>query len=217
MLRVRKSVLKDDQGLAAVEFALIFPICLVLFMGVVEICNFSLQSRRADMAVNLAAELISRDTDGLLQISERRTIEDVWMIVNPTAYHDVAGPDGEWANGYSREFASVKFISDKNCSINCSYRPITIWTFLSKDALKNSVSIQCALTVVKNDSDANGSQLRVGTTGRSPIVIADFTYPYEPIFYGFLFHDIELRVSAVRRIRNGLPLDHAPDPLVKRC
>lgn len=217
MLDRLKRFFKDIRGAAAVEFAFVIPIFITLFFGVVEYSKYSMESRRAEMAVDFAAEYLSRDGDGTLEVAERHVVEDIWMIMNPTSYLATELRDGLWANGYSRALASVRFEKQSGCSENCAYEPKVVWSFLFQDVVQNPVSIQCELKVVPNADSLDGSNIRQGATGRAPVVIADFTYPYKPLLEGWLLPAIDLHVSAVKRTRNGAVLDHVSDWLVKRC
>lgn len=213
----QKRFASDTGGVAALEFALVIPIFIILFFGAVEFSKYTMESRRAAMAVDFAAEYLSRDGDGMLQNSERHVVEDIWMIMNPTSYLATELRDGQWANGYSRAFASVRFEKTSGCINNCAYEPKVLWSFLDPDVVENPVSVQCELEVVANTTRLDGSNIREGSTGRAPVIIADFTYPYKPLLEGWLLPATELHVHAVKRTRNGAALDHVPNNLVKRC
>jgi uncharacterized membrane protein len=124
MRKLRFGFGSDQTGVAATEFALTVPILLVMFGAVVELSSFTMQSRRASQAATLAAEFLSRDGDSVLRVAERHIVEDIWMIVNPTAHLATTPRDGAWANGYSRAMASVSFAPDPSCQLQeCPYLP----------------------------------------------------------------------------------------------
>lgn len=217
MLGVLHRLIRDVRGVAAIEFALVLPLFITLFFGVVELCNYNLQSRRASMAVNFAAEFLSRDGNNELAVAERHVVEDIWMITNPTAYLATELRDGNWANGYARALASVRFDKTSGCKKDCAYEPETVWSFLYRDVVDQPVSVSCLLDVSQNSDELSGSAIRQGATGRTPVVIADFTYPYKPMLEGWLLPSAELHVRAIRRTRSGVLLEHAPDDFVTRC
>ncbi|SIQ87555.1 TadE-like protein [Rhizobium sp. RU33A] len=217
MLKPLLKLWSDNKGVAAIEFAIIFPLFLVLLFGTIELVNYNMQSRRAAMAANFAAEYISRDGDGVMQVSERHIVEDIWMIMNPTAQAATQVKPGNWANGYSRALSSVRFEKKPGCSSDCPYEPKVVWSFLYQDNVKSPVYMQCDVAVVSNETKLNGGVIRQGATGRVPIVIADFTYPYRPLLEGWLLPSVELHVSASRRTRSGTVLEHASDDFVTRC
>lgn len=55
--------LKDVGGLAALEFAFIAPVMIILFFGVVEGSDAISASRRASLAVNTLADLVAQETN----------------------------------------------------------------------------------------------------------------------------------------------------------
>lgn len=60
--RLRRRFLKDRSGLAALEFALIAPLMVLLFFGVVEGSTALAESRRVTLAVNTLADLAAQET-----------------------------------------------------------------------------------------------------------------------------------------------------------
>lgn len=213
-----KRFLKQQRGVAVIEFALVVPLLIVIMAAVVELSNFSMQSRRANLAATMAADFLSRDGDNILTVDERHVVEDIWMIVNPTAHLANTPRDGLWANGYSRALSSVTFAKSPSCKVtNCPLLPTVQWSFLFQDIIKSPIYAHCKLDVVANTVPLTGNNIRQGVVGRAPIVQADFTYPYIPLFQGWLFPTLELHVNAVRKTRNGVALGHEVDDFVTRC
>lgn len=205
------------DGVAATEFALIVPLLLVVLLSVVELCNFTLQSRRAQQAVILAAEFMSRDGNNVLSVGERHVVEDIWMIVNPTAYAATVPRDEQWANGYSRALSSVTFENEDDCEDDdCSLVAEVQWSFLFADMINHPVSVSCNAEI-SDSNKMDGANIPEGFSGRAPIVVADFTYPYFPLIEGWLFPAIELHVNAVRKTRNAVALQTETDGFVTRC
>lgn len=210
--------LADRSAVGATEFALVFPVLLIVFAGLIEVSNFALQNRRAYQAATLAAEFLSRDGDNVLRTAERHVVEDIWMIANPTAYLATTPREGQWANGYSRAIASVGFAEEPTCqATQCPLLPEVDWSFLYQDVISAPVYIHCDLEIVGNSDPLDGHSIREGVVGRAPVVIVDFTYPYIPLLQGWFFGTSELHVNAVRKTRNGALLAHDPDSLVQRC
>lgn len=63
MISLLQRFIKDLRGVAAVEFALIAPVMLVMLIGTIELSNYMMAARRADAAAYTAADLISQETD----------------------------------------------------------------------------------------------------------------------------------------------------------
>ncbi|WP_404403129.1 TadE/TadG family type IV pilus assembly protein [Pelagibacterium halotolerans] len=209
---------RDERAVAATEFALVLPLLLIVFVGTIEVSNFVLQNRRAHQAAVMAAEFMSRDGDNVLTVSERHIVEDIWMIANPTAHLATQLRDEQWANGYSRSLSSVAFGPAEECDWeDCELLPKVEWTFLYQDIIDRPIYARCELELVPNTVPLNGANMHEGVVGRAPVVIAHFTYPYIPLFQGWLFPTLELPVSAVRKTRNGVLLRVQEDDLAERC
>jgi Flp pilus assembly protein TadG len=58
----RMAILKDRSGLAAVEFALIAPVMIVMFYGAVELSSAVDCKARVTRAVSTVADLVSQET-----------------------------------------------------------------------------------------------------------------------------------------------------------
>ena len=63
MRRSLFSFVSDKRGMAATEFALILPLMLVLFFGVVEGSDALTKSRRVTLAANTLADLAAQETE----------------------------------------------------------------------------------------------------------------------------------------------------------
>lgn len=219
MLNILRRFKQDKSGVAAVEMALIFPIFLVFFYATAELSHYNLQERRAKMAVDFAAEYMSRDTDGVMTIQERHTVEDIWMMVNSSSYLADTPRGGAWANGYSRSLASVGFQKKvPGCQgLNCEYVPDVQWSFLFKDIIAQPIKTACQLEIVSNKTRLTGHNIPKGVVGRSPVVIADFVYKYKPLADISTFREKEIHVNAIKQVRGTLPLQHSTEQFVTRC
>lgn len=219
MLKLLKKFRRDKKGVAAVEMALIFPVFLAFFFSMAEFANYNMQERRAKLSVELAAEFMSRDPDGQMSRWERLTLLDIWMVVNSTSYLADTPRSGGWANGYSRGLASVDFVKkNPSCTgLDCEYEPDVQWSFMFRDIIQNPVQTKCDLTVVGDRTKLNGSNIPKGVVGRSPVVIADFVYKYQPLASTRLFPSKEIHVNAIRQVRGTNPLENLSQDWLTRC
>ena len=77
MLREIRSLIKRDDGAAAMEFVLISPFLFTLFLGVLEIGNVTLASRKAQTVTSASADLVAQ----ALAI-EDDDMDDIFAAVN---------------------------------------------------------------------------------------------------------------------------------------
>lgn len=202
---------RSTDGIAAVEFALIFPLFLVIFYGVAEIANYNMIKRRAHQSIDFAVEYISRDDDNMLTSVERMNALDIWAIVNPTSHMATNSDAGRRATGYSRSFAAVEFNPKvPGCmGASCEYEPEVQWTFFwGQQWAEQPVSIQCTLTVVANNMKLDGNKIPEGMLGRSSVVMGDYTFKYKPIFKNNFLAEQDVHVSAIRKTRGSDAIAH---------
>ena len=100
------------SGLAAVEFAFILPVMLVLFLGVVESSDALSQSRRVSLAVNTLADLAAQETellhsdvdalfDGVAQIAGADSADMTLNLVSVIPDPDTGDPIVHWSRNNS--------------------------------------------------------------------------------------------------------------------
>lgn len=61
--RLVRRLIRDNRGVAAVEFALLLPVLLLLLSGIIELSNFLMAERRLLEAGNSVADLVGQSTD----------------------------------------------------------------------------------------------------------------------------------------------------------
>ncbi len=209
---------KSTSGLAAMEFALIFPVFLAIFYGTAEIANYNLIKRRAQMSVDFGVEFITRDDDNNMSTRERFNALDIWNITNPSSYKATSFLSGRRTNGFSRSFAGIQFNkTPAGCSGNaCDYDPEVVWDFhwTSSDWAISPVKIGCSIEVVDNKIKLKGNQIPEGMLGRGALIVGHYTTRYKPLFESSFIPESDIHVYALRKTRGGNAIQHTP---VKQC
>lgn len=204
-------LIKSTSGVAAIEFALIFPIFITIFYGVSEISYYNMMSRRAQMSVDFAAEYMSRDADNIFTVQERWTVEDIWQVVNTSSFNNSGGDAYTNSRGkYSRALSAVEFTQTPAGCVGaaCSYVPSVQWAFLATQGISSPKRRNCAQTVVPNHFKLDEHKIPEGVTGRSAIVVSDFVYKYTPLIdVGFIGQQ-EKHLISIRKSRGGQALAH---------
>lgn len=206
-----KALWRNQDGVSAVELALIAPMLIVAFYGALEFNRYLMFERRGEMATVFAAEYLSRDDNNVLNVNEDLTWQDIWMIVNPNALKQDAvriNQDGEQeAVGYSRWATSVDFERDPSCTVQpCDYLPRPLWSMGFRESDTAELGRDCVLRVVADSEPHAQDTLREGEVGRSPIVIVDMKFHYIPVIPNPLFPQQDMDFTAIRSTRSGVPL-----------
>ena len=102
---------KDRKGVAAVEFALIAPAMILLYCGLVELCQAIIADRKTNHVASAVGDLVSQaDTVNISDLSDIFTIANTIMSPFPTSSLQIrvtsltanaAGtPVVDWSRGY---------------------------------------------------------------------------------------------------------------------
>ena len=67
-----------EAGVAAIEFALVFPVLLLLFFGLINITQYVSQVRKVSAASQLVSDLVARQKDGTINVT---TLDDYFTAV----------------------------------------------------------------------------------------------------------------------------------------
>jgi len=78
---------RDRRGLAALEFALIAPMMIVVLFGAIELTELLATNRRAENTTASIADVISRDTT-----VNNAEITDLWKAASALMFPNASGP-----------------------------------------------------------------------------------------------------------------------------
>jgi Flp pilus assembly protein TadG len=160
---LRRSLAADRSGTAAVEFALLFPIMMMLFLGTYEVENVLLAQLKLTAAAETAADLVAQTTiaggaagNGTLQTSDFTTFTN--------AAADVMMPLPTGTNGSALQiaFASVTYSTGT---------PVIDW-----HVEKNGATPITVANVPNNQSLSSLGNAAVGSYDSVIVVQVQYTY-----------------------------------------
>lgn len=87
MSKVRKKFLRDNQGAAAIEMAMIFPFLIFLYFGMADLTGLVSLNRKVTYSADVIGDLVTRNTDSVLksQIADYYNASDLILLPTPTA------------------------------------------------------------------------------------------------------------------------------------
>lgn len=182
-----RSFRKDLSGMAATEFALLLPLLLIIFFGVVETSDALTQSRRVTLAANTLADLAAQETE-LLESSADDLFEGVEQIIGSGAVtirliSVVANPDDDDLDGSP----------DGN--------PIVHWSYDSSGGEPYAA-----------DDNYNGLPSAALLDANASIVVAEVEYPYTSPFLGQFIKTVTFDRLATRWPRRTLRVQLCSSP-----
>ena len=83
-----KRIRSDERGVAAVEFALIAPIMILIYCGLAELTIAMMAERRAAHSASVVADLVAQQANGVA-IAD---LDDIFKIANSIMYPFPTGP-----------------------------------------------------------------------------------------------------------------------------
>lgn len=111
--REMRRLAQDERGAAAVEFALIAPVMLLLLSGIIELSNYLSTERRILEAASVTADLIGQSTDlttsdlndiyqAAIQVMAPYSTSSLKIGVASVRYNDTTGvPYSGWTSSYN--------------------------------------------------------------------------------------------------------------------
>lgn len=187
-------------GVSAVEFALILPVLVVIFMGVVEINRLIWVTKKCVAAANAIGEMLS-SSQTAPTASDLKFISDAGMIINPQVLSDAQVQGTVWTSIMQATFTSVVFKPTvPGCLVLCTYTANVAWSAgLQRRACGT-------LQSAPDSAVASATSLPQSLFGPSAALVVDVRYVYQPIFGS--------RIAGTRTIaRSAYFLPRYIDPL----
>lgn len=204
-----------NAGMAGVEFALLSPVLLVLFLGAIDISNALLTARRLGTTAGMVAEIV---TTSAVQAQSLNILTDqqAWQATTAAFANFPTWTDPVARRSFAIAVTNVAFTAvPAGCTQKCSYTPEVVWSVAN--SLGDPRLRPCGpITVVPNNDGASYSTLPVGNVGPTSLIVADVSYTFRPLFFGFLIGNIPMIQSAYvsPRINNETTLVITGAPVV---
>lgn len=193
LLRLIGRFLSWTHGVAATEFALLFPMLLILVLGGYEVSKFVAASTRTTYLANGLVELVSQQT---LEVSTRELdrIIELAPLMNPDILYQarVRNRSDFW-NIAEVTVSSIKFVKDDDdCEDFCSYTPYLIFSYS-----RGGRRLSCGVVPIGNEP----SQMPAKVVGEGSVVMVEVRIPYLNRFFGVLPANFQFYRKAYLRPR----------------
>ena len=186
---------KARAGVAGLEFALISPVLLTLFLGTIDISNALLTARRMGIAANSIAAIA---TTSSAQTRALNILTDVqaWQATTAAFVFFPGWTAAIAKQTFAITLSAVTFTATpEGCTQNCSYAAKVKWSFANN--LGTATLRACGpLATVPNNNLASYLTLPVGNLGQTSLLVADISYTFQPMFFGFITGNIPMMQSA---------------------
>lgn len=167
---------KDNKGIAAVEFALILPVMLLLYIGTSEITTALMANRKMTQVARAVSDLIAQETSTDEKITNA-TLTDIYSSAGT-----IMAPFSTTTLKITA--SSIKFVP--NASDPTQLKAMTVWSLTNKASAIKRPCGQNAIASAPNTQDASPTTMPAGLYQAGTIIVADVEYQYDPKFGGAL-------------------------------
>ncbi|MDT2019267.1 TadE/TadG family type IV pilus assembly protein [Methylocella sp. CPCC 101449] len=159
---------RDKRGVAAVEFALILPFMLLLYLGTAELTQGLMASRKSTLVARALSDLVAQ-----LAAGSNMTDTETTNVFNAATAIMSPFP----TTTLKMTITSVEFVA--NSARTNGYDAKPRWTITRN----GGTARQCAvLTPVANTAAPASNNMPNGMYGAGSIIVADVSYAYQPPF-----------------------------------
>lgn len=174
--RAPKSFRHDDTAVAAVEFALVFPVMLMLLFGSAEYTRMVTASQRVSIATNAMVEILA-------QQPQNTTINDTQLGQYFDAMTPIMSPFHITSSNPTMTLSSITFWPIAPGST--TYQPLTDWSESQSGGTVRPCDV--TLTIIRNSAQPAPNAVPVGmvpTTAvlSSTVLVADVSFSYPSPF-----------------------------------
>lgn len=182
-------------GLAGLEFALIAPVLLTLFAGVVDLSNALLTYRRMGTAAGAVVEIAVMSSAQSQSLNSLTDVQAWQATTAPFAWFP-AWTSPLAVGTFAVTLSSVTFTAPPaGCAQDCGYVANVAWSVANN--LGAAQLRPCGtLAMVPNGGASSLTTLPAGTFGPTSVLVADISYTFHPAFLGFLVGNIPIMRSA---------------------
>ena len=167
-LRLARRARRDTSGVAALEFALLLPVMLLMYFASAEVTKGVLASRKVTVATRALSDLLGQQASSV----NDTVLANIFASASP-----VMSPFPT-TNLLSMTLSSIKFVAQPGNPAN--FDAFTAWSASSTSNPLRPCTVK--LTPVANSAAPTPNGVPQGLYGAGTVVVADVTYSYPSPF-----------------------------------
>lgn len=195
--------IRAQNGVAALEFALLLPLLLIMLLGSVELQRYMRMDRQLSLASeNIAASIAQR------QASDPRALHFEFDALPHLFPPSLDGPL-PWYSMVVHQFTNIAFKpSVAGCTQNCTYTANVAWVWPYYDTAfgVGNLKRNCGtLSPEAPGASPSGATIPAAMFGPGSIVVVDLGYQYKPLFGSALLPPVNLFKQGYANARFASP------------
>lgn len=193
--------LREQRAIAAVEFAIVLPLLLVLALGSSELANYMRADQRMQVIAQTAGQLLSQSSSGSVNYVDVTFARDTAMAIYPDLLTQAAAAGTTWTNIISISISSIQFsLQVPGCTVACAYYANVAW---SGGTTKRPCGTH--LTPATDTTAPSSTTLPTDAFGPGSMIVVDVVYNYVPLFGTNYLPAITIRRSSYIQPRYVAP------------
>lgn len=192
--------MRAERGVAAIEFAVILPILLVLLLTGIQLVLYINASRKVGQVARSISQMISQvkppdnSSTATVNALDLHFGYDATMVIFPYLLNDAKRQNVAWWRNIAINFASIAFTkttgtcSDPADQSNC-YVANVVWTSTGTSQPYGQMYRPCVVPQLPTDNTAtpNPALLPRSVYGPASLIVIDVVFKFTPTFgVGFL-------------------------------
>lgn len=198
-------LIADRHGVAALEFALLLPVLIVITLSLTDVTNAVITWWRLSIAANAIARIATNyaateSNTNSLSIDQATTASTAIIAVIPAL-------TTASLSQYGVRLSSVVMTPTvAGCTSNCTYNANTAWRILLQGTA--GTARPCGtLGAAANDASASVNTLPPNAFSSSPLLVVDVTYNFIPLFTNLFGVQVKWTETAYMAPRTGTDAD----------
>lgn len=165
-----RSLVQDRDGVAAIEFAFIAPVLLVVLLAGFDMARYAQSVRRLEAVAASIGQMLSVSTSGQIATADLQFYEDATMVLFPQVLQDSYQQGIAWGKDIGMTVSSVKFSgTDPNYTANVGWSVGT-----------NLRPCKTPLTAVADVAPPTPQTLPIDVFGPGSLIVVDLTFTFRP-------------------------------------
>ncbi|KMO41695.1 pilus assembly protein TadE [Methylobacterium variabile] len=233
--RIRRFRAAED-GLAAVELALILPVLLALMLGGFQLVAYINAMRKIDLVVRSISQMLSQvappanstSTVGLVTAADLHFSYDAALVLFPYLMADGKRQGKEWWQVITINYAGIQFTQQAtNCTnssdLSACYTADVVWTSTGTTQPADGAAYRpcgVAQTPADNSAAPSRSALPRSVFGPASLIVIDVVFTFTPTFGAQFFPPVRIARSAYVQPRYATLVNYDTtnsDGMAKRC
>jgi len=207
--RGRPGLFRSQDGVAALEFAMIAPILVMMVIGLYDLTTALIAWRRVTVAALSIAEIATGEAASVALYTNTLSATQASAAASAVYPYlpDLLRPSPP-AFGVTISSIVMTLPSGSTCTTNCTYAAHVAWSgvFAGTGQVRPCDRVQGTSDIgwSKDTDIPSPSTLPSGTNSAAPLLVVDVTYTFRPMFFTFIAGNIAMAQSSYLPPRTGL-------------